>query len=354
MAKFEVSVHTVKISPHPGANRLDIAQIDGYSTCVAKDSLRDGDLAAYIPDGALVPNRILETIGLVGKLAGADLNRVKPMMLRGILSQGLAVPAQDGDLFGTRVEEGQDVTELLGIVKYEPEPPAELLGLTLPAHGECLDFDVEDARKYPNAIQEGEPVVITEKLHGVMACLGVNANNVPIVTSKGLGHTGLKFDVQAPENESNIYVRAWRKHDETIRRLHAEHGQWGEGTYVLGEIVGMGLQDLGYAIKELTFHAFDIYVGNRRKGRWFNPDEGERICRECDIARVPEITRIPFSMTALAELAQGKTTMAGALHRREGVVARLATERFDAVIGRVILKMKSPKYLTRSGGTEYS
>ena len=52
MARFAVKIHRVQISRHPNADRLEIARIGGYECCVSKHTLKTGDLAAYVPDGA--------------------------------------------------------------------------------------------------------------------------------------------------------------------------------------------------------------------------------------------------------------------------------------------------------------
>ena len=200
----------------PTGSRSPRSPATGYRCCVGKGSMRAGDTAVYVPDGALVPPAILARMGLTGKLAGPGHDRVKPIMLRGVLSEGLLVPLASAGLEPGTVAAGDDVTERLGIVKYEPPIPVHLSGQCVPAHDECLDFDVESAKSYPDAIAEGERVAVTEKIHGTFACLGYSPEDGPVVTSKGLGERGLKFDVDAEENAGNLYVKAWRRHREAI------------------------------------------------------------------------------------------------------------------------------------------
>ncbi len=48
--------------------------------------------------------------------------RINTIRLRGTLSQGLLIPVQDlPETAG--MENGKDVTELLGVHRYEPSPP---------------------------------------------------------------------------------------------------------------------------------------------------------------------------------------------------------------------------------------
>ena len=356
MAKFAVKIHRVQISRHPNADRLEIARIGGYECCVGKHTLKTGDLAAYVPDGALVPQTLLAEMNLQGKLAGTEQNRVRPILLRGVLSQGLVVPPTIEALRSRTFTEGDDVTALLRIVKYEPTPPPELFGTTLPAHADCLDFDIEDVQAHPNIIEPGEEVVITEKLHGVMTCLAITGDGEPLVTSKGLGHKGLKFDTEAAENATNLHVAMWRRHKAGVEQLHAAFGRHGDGVYVLGETSGGKLQDLSYGMAkdERAYRAFDVFIGDRRQGHWLSPDDVTRYCIAAQIDCVPEIARIPYDAETVAALATGRSLIDTAWHAREGVVVRLATERTDPAIGRVILKIVARKHLVRRNATELS
>jgi len=111
-------------------------------------------------------------LGLEGKLAGSKHNRVKAVRLRGALSQGLVYPVRDGCIRGREVGVGDDVTDLLEVVKYEPPIPIAMQGEVRPTFGATPHYDIENIKKYPDEFQDGEPVVVTEKLHGSWCCLG--------------------------------------------------------------------------------------------------------------------------------------------------------------------------------------
>ena len=356
MARLATPVCTIeRVEPHPNAERMDVVSIagTGYRCCVGKGSMRAGDQVVYIADGALVPADILAAMGLNGRLAGPDANRVKPLVLRGVLSEGLVVPLAATGLAGETLADGEDVGERLGVRKYEPKMPEEMLGQLLPAHAECLDFDVEDAKRFPGVIAEGEPVAVTEKIHGVMACLGWGPETGPVVTGKGLGAKGLKFDTGATRNESNLYVRAWRTHANAIEALHRTLGApRSERVYVLAEIAGRGVQKLDYGCAEPTPFAFDVFVGTRREGRWLDHDAVRETCAAHDIRAVPTIYRGPYAGMLEADWAEGPSHVDGAAHRREGAIVRLERERTDARLGRVIVKRVSVRYLGKSTGEE--
>ena len=213
---MEVEIYTAQVEDHPNADRLDIAIIEGYRAVIGKDSVKNGDLVAYIPEASIVPDWLLGDLGLTGKLAGGKKNRVKAAKLRGVVSQGIVVPVVDGYLYGKEVKEGDEVSEILGIEKYEPPIPTSMSGQVGNAMGKTLKFGIENIKKYQDIFVDGEPIVLTEKLHGTWCCFGKYLSPTAdreesewIVTSKGLSARGVAFKL-GEENESNLYVRMFQ------------------------------------------------------------------------------------------------------------------------------------------------
>ena len=243
MATFESRVYALRVEPHPNADRLELAAIGGFRTVVGKGSFVDGDLAAYIPEGAVCPDWLIAELGLEGKLAGSKHNRVKAVKLRGALSQGLVYPVRDGMVRGQRVAEGDDVTALLELVKYEPPVPIAMQGEVAPAHGATIRYDIENFKKYPHELRDGEPVSITEKLHGSWCCLGWHPEHGAVVTSKGMSDKGFRLKLN-DANVNNLYVRAWRAHESAFEQARRRLAADGQPFYLLGEVYGRGVQDL--------------------------------------------------------------------------------------------------------------
>ena len=351
MASFESRIHTLRIEPHPNADRLELAAVGGFRCVVEKGSFTDGDLAAYIPEGSVCPDWLITELGLEGKLAGSKKNRVKAVKLRGALSQGLVYPVRDGMIRDQAVAEGDEVTELLELVKYEPPIPVAMQGEVRAVHGATIHYDIENVKKHPDELRDGEPVVMTEKLHGTWCCLGWHPKHGPIVTSKGLSDRGLALIID-DANASNLYVRTWRAFEAAFETARARAAADGQPFYVLGEVYGRGVQDLHYGERNPTFRVFDVYVGQPGQGRYLTPDEIETSLRG-PFPLVPVLYRGPFSTAVMLKHTDG-TTALGAGHVREGVVVRPVAERESPEIGRVILKSVSGDYLTRKGGTEFN
>ena len=361
MSVFKVEVVKLHIAPHPDADVLELAQVGGYVAVVRKGEFRTGDLAVYIPEGAVVPTEILARMGLEGKLAGPQKNRVKAARLRGVLSQGLVGSFK---ALGIEAREGDDVAERLGITKYEPPTPVALGGEVFNAGRELtLDFDVQNWKSYPDILREGEEVIFTEKLHGTCTIIAIlpykdahpeafgERKNV-LIFSKGLGAKGLAFK-NNERNKDNLYARATRALVARINEVQRDTTGVVVPNFILGETFGPGVQDLTYGngVGFRVFAAAYGYRGDQRYQNWSFVEGSFKA--QFNFETVPVLYRGPFSVAAMREHTDGKTAM-GADHIREGIVMVPAVERTDPRIGRVCLKSVSADYLTRKNGTEYN
>ncbi len=362
MSTFAVHVVRVAIEPHENADALEIARIGDYRAVVRKGEFKTGDLVAYIPEQALVGDALLDEMGLRGKLAGKDGNRVKAIKLRGVLSQGLVYPARAG------WSEGQEVSAELGVRKWEPPaPPAHMSGLCYGAGPDrCMKYDIENFKAHPEVLQADEPVVFTEKIHGTWCQVGylppsmVDLHGALVVSSKGLSGKGLAFIPDAPDNAANLYLRVARALDigRRLAEVFVADLAADRPVFVLGEIFGAGVQDLGYGARvdaELGFRVFDIYVGRAGSGAYLSDEPLSVACERLGLSRVPVLYRGPFSREVMQAHTDGKETVTGkGLHIREGIVMRPQVERRHGLLGRVQLKSVSEKYLLRSNATEYN
>ncbi|MFG2295951.1 RNA ligase (ATP) [Streptomyces sp. NPDC048603] len=354
MSTLRVTAEVLTVHEHPNADALELAQVGLYRAVVAKGRHRTGDIALYIPEQAVLPDELIEELGLTGRLAGSAANRVKAVRLRGELSQGLVcVPAA---LAGVDLElaakEGTDFAELLGITKWVPPVPTTMNGDVESAPDLLPWVDIENLQRYPHIFEPGEPVVLTEKLHGT-ACLVtyLAEEGRVLVSSKGFGSRNLALK----EDERNVYWRAVRAHGvpEAAARLAERLGASRVG--IFGEVYGAGVQDLSYGSDARTegpgLAVFDVSADIDGQVRWLDA----AALLDGELPLVPRLFEGPYELDTVLELAGGQETVSGrAVHLREGVVIRPATERYSPVTGgRAIAKAVSPAYLTRKGGTEY-
>ncbi|MFI6105550.1 RNA ligase (ATP) [Streptomyces sp. NPDC051310] len=354
MSTLRVTAELLTVHDHPDADALELAQVGLYRAVVAKGAYRSGDAAVYIPEQAVLPPALVEELGLTGRLAGRASDRVKAVRLRGELSQGIVCRprALAGVDLVRAAAEGTDFAELLGITKWVPPVPTTMSGDVEPAPGLLPWVDIENVQRYPGIFEPGEPVVLTEKVHGT-ACLLTHLTDEGRVhvSSKGFGAKNMALK----EDPRNLYWRAVRAHGvpEAAARLAARLGATRVG--IFGEVYGAGVQDLAYGAngrsEELGYAVFDVSAEIDGRVRWL--DAAEVLGEELPL--VPRLYAGPYDIATVLELASGRETVSGrGLHLREGVVIRSATERYSPVTGgRAIAKAVSPAYLTRKGGTEY-
>lgn len=398
MSTFKCEVVSVQIEPHPNADQIELARVGDYLSVVKKGQYKDGDLAVYIPEQAILPNWLLIQLGfwndlnLKGKLNGGAGNRVRAMRLRGVLSQGLlltGVQSKDlavgGDLAiggepvnsagehdgpGSYVpvayfNEGDDAAEFLGIIKYESTLPSHMVGRTLGVDfGATHGYDFENLKKLPKLFDDGEDVVITEKIHGTLMSVSVvptaQANDKyyrgrVVLTSKGMGARGCILD---HNDETNLYAQAAKKHGLLDAMLdHA--GQLADDhdkpVFLFGEVFGRtlggaGVQDLTYSGEPLDYRAFDICIGNRGNEKYMGWNEFVDSCGRLDVMHVPLMYRGPYSKDIVLAHTDGETIIGGGGKQiREGVVVKSANEERNKHFGRKIAKSVSAAYLTRKG-----
>lgn len=395
MSEFKCEVVRVGIEPHPNADAIEVARVGDYQSIVRKGQVNDGDLAVYIPEQSVVPEWLLRHMGLwdeiksKGGLSGSSGNRVKAIKLRGVLSQGLILPARfeprhdgmhqfvvsrhsnDGGIEDyISVAVGEDAAEFLGITKYEPPLPSHMRGKIVGVDYEATHkYDFDNLKKTPDLFEDGEQVVITEKIHGTLMQVCVvpskHANEKyyggrVTISSKGLGAKGFILD---HNDETNLYAQAAKKHgllDKALNDLGNIADEHGRPVFICGEVFGKtlsgaGIQDLTYADEELDFAAFDICVGNRGSEKYLEWNSFAETCFFLNIKHVPLLYSGPYSKDIVLKHTDGNTTLAHKKQIREGVVVKSATETRNPKYGRKIAKSISEQYLLRKGNaTEFN
>ncbi len=328
---FETPEHTcdvveVKLEPHPNADSLSLVMVGDFQCAVRTDDWKNGDLAVYIPPDSVVPET--KEFEFLGKS-----RRIRARKLRGEWSAGLLIPAPiDAKL-------DDDCMEQLGIVHYEPplsgdfstggdnvRPPRlsekSTDGLFTPV------YDVMNFRKYSSRFEDGEEVIVTEKMHGANARF-VCTNDVMYCGSR-------KF--WKKEDPNNLWWKALAQCPalEAWLRHHYDYVVYGE---VFGQVQNL---KYGTANGEVRFAVFDILKGNR----WLNFDEAHAI--GVPLPWVPLVYRGPFDKEKVLAFAEEDSSYPGADHYREGVVVKPVVERTDRKIGRVQLKIVGNRYLSKS------
>jgi RNA ligase (TIGR02306 family) len=336
------------IRPIDGADAIECAVVGGWTVVVKKGEFAVGDLAIYCEIDSWIPTELAPFLSK-GKepreYEGVKGERLRTVKLRGQLSQGLLLP-----LFYSRsekswcfhpsmhylpehVEEGQDVTERLGIRKWEMPIPAQLAGDVKGAFPSVVPKT--DQERCQNLVEEivganeaGMKFEITEKLEGSsMTCYLIDGE---------FGVCSRNLDLKRSESNSMWAVAIEQDIEGVMREV-------GDNFALQGELIGPGIQGNIYKLSKPEFHIFDIY--SVAEGRYLDPAERRGLVEMMGLKHVPVlvaagslydtlgITDIP----QLLKFAEGKSKL-NEKQEREGVV-------FKEVGGGFTFKAISNKYL---------
>lgn len=322
------AVRIDEIKPHPNADKLELAILGQWQLVVGLGQYKAGDLLVFVPPDAILTPELSDVMNVTQYL---HRQRVKAVRLRGEVSHGLPI---DQKFVPVPLVEGEDYAEILGITKHTPAVrylPGDCLA---PDPQFPIYTDIENLRHNPGIFQLGEEVVVTEKIHGMNARVGM-VNGELMAGS----HRTRRKPVE--DMAANTF---WYPHTiPGIKKLLEADPR--NNTVVYGEIYGKGVQVLDYGTPR-GFAAFDISVNDR----YLNYNEFRTLCWAFEIPTVPVIDQFvwegPESIRRIREDAEGMTTLS-AKHIREGVVVRPVVERWSTAVGRVILKYVSDAYLAK-------
>lgn len=328
MSTFKVEVFKPVFETHPNADRLSIVRFKGWTCVCNTQDFVGSELAAYVPLDSVVPDTP-EWAFMKGR------SRVKTAKIRGIVSQGLLIPGKDHPHW----QVGDDVAAECGIVKYEePEPLCEG-GEDLPEPARFMQYtDIENIKGHMDVLRPGEPVHILEKVHGSSCRFG---------WIDGEFCVGSRTKCKK-RNDNNLYWRAVLAYPDLPEKMAHAFGKSSDAI-LYAEVIGV--QDLKYG---RSFGSPGLAVFDFSWGGQFHPFHiAKHYASAFDLPVVTTLHEGPFDIDQAFGLAEGKTTMHGCDHVREGVVVRPISERWDDSVGRVILKIIGNGYAMRKGGTEH-
>ncbi len=322
------------IDPIPGADAIEVATVGGWKVVVKKGEYTAGDLAVYLEVDSWVPTTLAPFLTKAGHhpkvFEGIEGERLKTIRLRGQLSQGLLLPTTVAYDWDVVPEADEDVTEHLGIVKWERAVPAQLAGLVKGNFPTLIPKT--DQERVQNLVKEigacqGMRYEQTEKLEGSsMTCYQLKGE---------FGVCSRNLDLKRDENNS-FWATAIAEDIEAKMRAVDEYWDFA----IQGELIGPGVQDNIYKLSRLEFRVFDVY--NIQQGEYLKPHARRALIERMGLKHVP-VLHGEFTLTntveELIEAADGKSVMgdiAGPL--REGVV-------YKQVDGGMTFKVISNKYL---------
>jgi RNA ligase (TIGR02306 family) len=276
-----------EIRPIEGADNIELAIVNGWHAITKKGEYEVGNKVVIATTDAVIPVELSDLMGVTGYLRKGQ--RVRTVKLRGVYSECLimsknAIPALRKH---PTIAEGEDLMELLGIVKYEP--PVKMVEMSVGGrkvkYHQNPNFHVyhkfPNLKNVPDLFTEEDKVSITRKLHGTNARYGiVRKKKLSILDriKKFFGNKWVDFDYvygshnvekgstsqgfystdvwRTVADEYNIQEKLWNyvKKYYTPERL-------GSGIVIYGEIYGHGIQkNYEYGLSDIRFAGFDVEV----------------------------------------------------------------------------------------------
>ena len=325
------TVRTVaEIRPIKGADMIVLAVVDGWKCVVKKDEFEAGDAAVYCEIDSFLPVR--PEFEFLRKSSFKQMEnkegfRLRTVKLRGQISQGLLLPIT---VLDRDVKIGEDVTEELGIEKYEAPIPTCLAGQVVgpfPATVKKTDEERIQNLATDFASYKDKTFYVTEKLDGT---------SFTAIFDSELAVCGRNWQLAADDSNS-LWQIANRL--ELAQRMKALDRR----IAIQGELVGPGIQGNRYKLKQTELFVFNVF--DLAAFAYVEKEETASICEQLNLQTVPFVEQrgVPETIDEILQIAEGKSVLNNATER-EGLVWVAGSGQ-----DRISFKTISNKFLARGG-----
>ena len=293
------------VRPIPEADAIECVTVDGWDVVTKKGEFQVGDLAIYLEIDSWVPTALAPFLSK-GKepreFNSVKGERLRTVKLRGQLSQGLLLPYAT---LGRIAQEGEEVTEELGIQKWERPISPQLAGL---AKGNFPDFipktDQERIQNIKHVLEDPhERYEVTIKLDG-SSFTAYHRDGEVGVCSRNL---------ELKPSDDNAFWRVARKYG--VLELLAARGNYA----IQGELIGPGIQGNQEKLEDLELYVFDVFDIDAQS--YLTAEKRYSFLTDTELYHVPIIspyTAVPQTLEKVLAMAEGPSLNPKA--NREGLV----------------------------------
>ena len=334
-----------KIEPIEGADRIELANVLGWQCVVNKGQFKPMDLAVYFEIDSFLPIREEFEFMRASSYRKTDIMgegfRLRTMKFRGQISQGLLLPISQFLELPSDIELGSDVTEILGVRKWEIEEKVTTGGTvigTLPI--DVPHTDETRVQAEPDLIGDfaNMEYYITTKMDGSSHSVSIDED--------GFHVTGHNYEYK-DDGKSAFYDLVKRDNiKDKVRKYFEENGL--KLITLQGELCAPGIQQNRLKLTRPEWYVFTIRIDGKRVGL----RKMQEICDSLGLMMVPveEVgmdlpSKYP-TVEALLERADGEYPKGG---RKEGIVIRptepIISERISSALS---MKVVSNKYLLKN------
>lgn len=335
--------------PIPNADAIERMRVLGWWVVGKRGEFQPGDKVIYCEIDALLPERpefeFLRANSYKPALLDGDVViqragfRIKTVRLRGQVSQGICFPLS---LLppGASSEVGADVTDALGIIKYEPPIPVGMGGRVKGPFPAFLPKTDEIRIQVLESILDryrGETFFLTEKLDGTSFTAFLREGEFGLCSrNQWLDDT----------DETNLLVRLSKRLG-LPEKLQTIRERFGFEPAIQGEVIGPGIQQNKYGRSSVELWVFNVL--DIETYRLVDRERMVQVLEHVGLQRVPDLGALVLNHTVdeLVTLSVG-TSLLNAKTQREGVVFRPAVERQDPDVGgRLSFKVINPQFLLK-------
>jgi RNA ligase (TIGR02306 family) len=359
-----------EIRPIEGADNIELAIVNGWHAITKKGEYEVGNKVVIATTDAVIPVELSDLMGVTGYLRKGQ--RVRTVKLRGVYSECLIMSKNTIPALRKHptIAEGEDLMELLGIVKYEP--PVKMVEMSVGGrkfkYHQNPNFHVyykfPNLKNVPELFTEEDKVSITRKLHGTNARYGiVRKKKLSILDriKKFFGNKWVEFDyvygshnVEKGSTSQGFYsTDVWRTVAEEyniqdklwnyVKKYYTPE-RLGSGIVIYGEIYGHGIQkNYDYGLSDIRFAGFDVEIDGV-----YQPFFTERgVFLELDLPKVDLLYTGPWNKETQDMFVFGNF-IEGTKVPHEGIVVKcLSGERHK------VAKVINPDYLIASEKHNY-
>lgn len=334
-----------KIEPIEGADRIELAHVLGWQCVVNKGQFQPMDLAVYFEIDSFLPIRPEFEFMRASSYKKSDILgegfRLKTMKFRGQISQGLLLPVSDFAEIPSDAELGLNVTETLGVRKWEVEERATTGGTVIGNLPRDIPHtDETRVQANPELIQAFAEIgyYISTKMDGSSHSIGLDED--------GFHVTGHNYEYKDDGTSSFYNFVKERGYREKLEAF-AKREELTTFT-VQGELCAPGIQQNRLKLTKPEWYVFTVRENGKRVGLY----RMLSICEELGFAHVP-IEEIDVNLPekyptveALLARADGEYPNGG---KKEGIVIRPVEPIFNESISAALsMKVVNNKYLLKN------
>lgn len=317
------------LAPIEGADAIETATVLGWQLVVKKGEFQIGDACVYCEIDSILPDKpafeFLKPRGM----------RIKTIRLRGQISQGICFPLSVLPT-NTPLVEDADVTEIIGVTKWEMPIPASLAGKVKGGFPSFMPKTDETRVQVLQPLLDalvGEPCYVAEKVDGSSVTYYLRNGEFGVCSR----------NLELLEEADNTLWKAARALalEEKMRSLG--------GNFALqGEIIGEGVNGNKLRLRGQTVRFFNLFDIDRYT--YLDFDELRATLARLELPMVPVLDdhfRLENDIPALVALATRRSAITPEVWA-EGIVIRpLQEQRWTGE--RVSFKVINPEFLLKFG-----